>query len=170
MGLGCFFEPSPLRFKFFFREDNQEHEENKSQDAYKDFQEIGRRSLCARGHVPHDQQIVVAAAQAFDGKIPVLADGIVFFSQAPIGVMEEPRDFGLIFVSIVFGFESVVERNGVFRAFVGLGEVHHAFFEVRERHIFKGRLLSGLSDKEVFGFEDLHEMNSRRSDVSRTTV
>ncbi len=92
MGLGCFFEPSPLRFKFFFREDNQEHEENKSQDAYKDFQEIGRRSLCARGHVPHDQQIVVAAAQAFDGKIPVLADGIVFFSQAPIGVMEEPRD------------------------------------------------------------------------------
>jgi hypothetical protein len=71
------------------RENNQKHEENNAQAACKNFQKIGHRPLCRRGRVPHDKKIVVAAAQAFDGEVSVLAGGIVLFPQTLIGMVKE---------------------------------------------------------------------------------
>jgi hypothetical protein len=49
----------------------------------------------------------------------------------------------------------------IFGAFVGLGEIHHALFEIGEGHVFQGGLLGGLLDEKVFGFEYAHSEIAR---------
>ena len=64
--------------------------------------------------------------------------------------------FRLVFVSVVFRFESRVQLQRVFPHFTAFGEVHHALFEIRKRDVFEKSLLLRLSDKEVLGFECVH--------------
>jgi hypothetical protein len=52
----------------------------------------------------------------------------------------QQRNLLLIRPGVIFGFERIVERGRVFRAFACLGKVHHSFFEVEERYVFKGSL------------------------------
>ncbi len=62
----------------------------------------------------------------------------------------------LVPCGVIFGFESIVQRDGIFRAFACLGEVHHSLFEIGQRYVFKGGLLGSLLDQKILSFADSH--------------
>src|SRR5260370_42702161 len=100
---------------------------NTNSQAYK-FWSVNARTL-----TPHYQQIMIAAAQASDGKIPVLASVGVLLPQTLVGMVEEPRNFGFILRSIAFRIKLIVQLDWIFGDVAALGEIHHPFFKVGER-------------------------------------